>query len=47
MDPIQSRMFCLVAETGSVVRAAGHLHQAPSNLTTRLRQLGQDLGADL
>ncbi|QTF08030.1 LysR family transcriptional regulator [Brenneria izadpanahii] len=47
MDPIQSRMFCLVTETGSVVRTAERLHQAPSNLTTRLRRLGQDLGAGL
>ncbi|MCV9879986.1 putrescine utilization regulator PtrR [Brenneria izbisi] len=47
MDLTQLRMFCLVAETGSVVRAAEQLHRVPSNLTTRLRQLEQELGADL
>ncbi|MGP2760510.1 putrescine utilization regulator PtrR [Serratia marcescens] len=47
MDLTQLRMFCCVAETGSVARAAEHLHRVPSNLTTRLRQLEQELGADL
>ncbi|MGL9734781.1 MAG: hypothetical protein ACR5LF_00635 [Symbiopectobacterium sp.] len=30
-------MFYLVAETGSVARAAELLQRVPSNLTTRLR----------
>ncbi|SFN32037.1 DNA-binding transcriptional regulator, LysR family [Izhakiella capsodis] len=47
MDLIQLRMFCTVAETGSLARAAEVLHRVPSNLTTRLRQLEQELGADL
>ncbi|MCG8708958.1 LysR family transcriptional regulator [Brenneria sp. 4F2] len=47
MDLIQLRMFCLVAQTGSVVRAAEQLHRVPSNLTTRLQQLEQELGIDL
>ncbi|BFO09209.1 hypothetical protein GGER_17190 [Serratia rubidaea] len=47
MDLTQLRMFCSVAETGSVARAAELLHRVPSNLTTRLRQLEQELGADL
>lgn len=47
MDLTQLRMFCCVAETGSVVRAAELLHRVPSNLTTRLRQLEQELGTDL
>nr|WP_154324733.1 LysR family transcriptional regulator [Pantoea sp. 201603H] len=47
MDLIQLRMFCRVAETGSVARAAEQLHRVPSNLTTRLRQLEQELGSDL
>lgn len=47
MDLIQLRMFCTVAETGSLARAAEILHRVPSNLTTRLRQLEQELGADL
>ncbi|RLM27266.1 LysR family transcriptional regulator [Brenneria alni] len=47
MDLTQLRMFCLVAKTGSVVRAAEQLHRVPSNLTTRLRQLEQELGTAL
>ncbi len=47
MDLTQLRMFCSVAETGSVARAAELLHRVPSNLTTRLRQLEQELGVDL
>lgn len=47
MDLIQLKMFCIAAETGSLVRAAERLHRVPSNLTTRLRQLEQELGADL
>lgn len=47
MDLIQLRMFCTVAETGSLARAADVLHRVPSNLTTRLRQLEQELGSDL
>ncbi|TFZ52068.1 LysR family transcriptional regulator [Serratia proteamaculans] len=47
MDLTQLRMFCSVAETGSVARAAEQLHRVPSNLTTRLRQLEQELGTDL
>ncbi|MGC6387644.1 putrescine utilization regulator PtrR [Ewingella sp. S1.OA.A_B6] len=47
MDLTQLRMFCSVAETGSLARAAEHLHRVPSNLTTRLRQLELELGTDL
>ncbi|MGM3174222.1 LysR substrate-binding domain-containing protein [Dickeya lacustris] len=47
MDLTQLRMFCLVAETGSLVRAAAQLGRVPSNLTTRLRQLEQELRVDL
>lgn len=47
MDLTQLRMFCLVAETGSVARAAELLQRVPSNLTTRLRQLEEELGRDL
>lgn len=47
MDLTQLRMFCLVAETGSLARAAEELHRVPSNLTTRLRQLEHELGTDL
>ncbi|WP_261640173.1 putrescine utilization regulator PtrR [Erwinia mallotivora] len=47
MDLTQLKMFCTVAETGSLARAAELLHRVPSNLTTRLRQLEQELGSDL
>jgi DNA-binding transcriptional LysR family regulator len=47
MDLVQLRMFCSVAETGSLARAAELLHRVPSNLTTRLRQLEEEIGVDL
>ncbi|MCX8956513.1 putrescine utilization regulator PtrR [Erwinia psidii] len=47
MDLTQLKMFCTVAETGSLARAAELLHRVPSNLTTRLRQLEHELGMDL
>lgn len=47
MDLVQLRMFCTVAETGSLARAAEQLHRVPSNLTTRLRQLEEETGVDL
>lgn len=47
MDLVQLRMFCAVAESGSLARAAEQLHRVPSNLTTRLRQLEEELGVDL
>lgn len=47
MDLTQLKMFCAVAETGSLARAAEQLHRVPSNLTTRLRQLEQETGIDL
>ncbi|WP_380179290.1 LysR family transcriptional regulator [Kalamiella sp. sgz302252] len=47
MDLTQLKMFCTVAETGSLARAAELLHRVPSNLTTRLRQLEQETGIDL
>lgn len=47
MDLTQLKMFACVAECGSLARAAELLHRVPSNLTTRLRQLEQELGTDL
>ena len=44
MDLVQLRMFCSVAESGSLARAAEQLHRVPSNLTTRLRQLEEEMG---
>lgn len=47
MELSQLRIFQAVAETGSVTRAAEQLHRVPSNLSTRLRQLEQQLGVEL
>ena len=40
-------MFNAVVETGSITAAARKVHRVPSNLTTRLRQLEDDLGVAL
>jgi len=40
-------MFKAVAEQGSISAAAQHIHRVPSNLTTRIKQLEEDLGVDL
>ncbi|GGY02916.1 LysR family transcriptional regulator [Paludibacterium paludis] len=47
MDLTQLRMFCAVADCGSVTLAARELHRVPSNLTTRLKQLENELGVAL
>ena len=47
MDLIQLRMFCYVTETGSIAKAAELMQRVPSNLTTRLHQLEEELGTDL
>lgn len=40
-------MFLAVVEEGSVTRAARKLHRVQSNVTTRVRQLEEELGVDL
>ncbi len=47
MDFSQLRIFQAVAEEGSITRAAERLHRVPSNLSTRLRQLEEQLGVEL
>ncbi|MFG1424930.1 LysR family transcriptional regulator [Roseixanthobacter glucoisosaccharinicivorans] len=47
MDFSTLEIFLAVAETRSVTRAAEQLGRVPSNVTTRLRQLEEDLGAAL
>ncbi|AFJ46790.1 putrescine utilization regulator PtrR [Shimwellia blattae] len=47
MDFTQLEMFTAVAETGSISAAARQVHRVPSNLTTRIRQLEEELGKDL
>ncbi|MFG1463866.1 LysR family transcriptional regulator [Xanthobacter sp. DSM 24535] len=47
MDFTTLEIFASVAELGSVTRAAERLGRAPSNVTTRLQQLEEHLGAAL
>lgn len=47
MDLVQLEIFCAVAAHKSIAAAAQAMHRVPSNLTTRIKQLEADLGADL
>lgn len=47
MDLTQLELFKAVAEEGSISAAAQRLHRVPSNLTTRIKQLEEELGVDL
>ncbi|HBV38141.1 MAG TPA: LysR family transcriptional regulator, partial [Erwinia sp.] len=47
MDLTQLEVFRAIAEEGSVTAAAGKLHRVPSNISTRLRQLEDELGTVL
>lgn len=47
MEFSQLRIFQAVAEEGSITRAAERMHRVPSNLSTRLRQLEEQLGVEL
>ncbi len=47
MDLASLRIFKAVVEEGGVTRAAERLHRVQSNVTTRIRQLEEDLGVDL
>ncbi|MCO7608978.1 LysR substrate-binding domain-containing protein [Pseudomonas chlororaphis] len=47
MEFSQLRIFQAVAEEGSITRAAERLHRVPSNLSTRLKQLEEQLGVEL
>ncbi len=47
MDLVQLEIFKAVAEQGSISAAAQLIHRVPSNLTTRIKQLEQDLGVEL
>lgn len=47
MDLVQLEIFKAVAEQGSISAAAQVIHRVPSNLTTRIKQLEQDLGVEL
>lgn len=47
MDILDLHVFRCVVEAGGVTRAAERLHRVPSNVTTRIRQLEEDLGTQL
>jgi DNA-binding transcriptional LysR family regulator len=47
MELAQLLIFREIADAGSVQAAAQRLHRVPSNLTTRLRQLEDELGVEL
>jgi len=47
MDLSDLRIFKTVAEEGGIARAAQKLHRVPSNISTRVRQLEQSVGAQL
>ena len=47
MDLGDLNIFRAVVQTGGITRAAEKLHRVQSNVTTRVRQLEQDLGVDL
>lgn len=47
MDLTQLAMFNTIVETGSISEAARRTHRVPSNLTTRIRQLEEELGTQL
>ena len=47
MDLVELRIFKAVAEQGGVTKAAASLHRVQSNVTTRVKQLEERLGAKL
>src|ERR1700738_1952563 len=47
MDLSDLRIFSTVVRAGGVTRAAQRLHRVQSNVTTRIRQLEEDLAAPL
>ena len=47
MDFADLRIFNTVVRAGGITRAAEKLHRVQSNVTTRIRQLEQDLGVPL
>jgi DNA-binding transcriptional LysR family regulator len=47
MDLVELKIFKAVAEQGGITKAAATLHRVQSNVTTRVKQLEQRLGAKL
>ena len=46
MELSDLRIFNAVVEEGGITRAANRLHRVQSNVTTRIRQLEEDLGVE-
>lgn len=47
MDIAQLKMFQTVVECGTMAKASMQLHCVPSNITTRIKQLEEELGTPL
>lgn len=47
MDITQLKMFQTVVECGTMAKASMQLHCVPSNITTRIKQLEEELGSPL
>src|SRR2546426_5743486 len=47
MDLAALQIFKTVAETGGITKAAAKLHRVQSNVTTRVKQLEEQLGTKL
>ncbi len=47
MELTDLHIFRTVARSGGITRAAAHLHRVPSNVTTRVRQLENELRVEL
>lgn len=47
MELSDLEIFRTVVQSGGVIKAAGRLHRVPSGVTTRIRQLEDDLGIEL
>lgn len=47
MDISDLEIFCAVVKADGISRAAERLHRVPSNVTTRIRQLEENLGVQL
>lgn len=47
MELRELEIFCAVVEEGGIIAAARRLHRVQSNITARLQQLEQSLGAEL
>ncbi|KAA8732444.1 LysR family transcriptional regulator [Acinetobacter qingfengensis] len=47
MELTQLKMFKMIVDQGSIIRASESMHCVPSNITTRIKTLEQELGTPL